>query len=159
LGVALSWTTSTAKHLIIIINFLLIAAFISRFYFDKVLSDLNESVKIKSEILKQNSKFESTYKDLQKKIAAINTISQSGVILSRLEEVTGLIPNGIKFNSMNYLGQTLTFRASAPNRELLDQLINNLQSLSYVKSLSIPSIERRTGNNPGIDANFILKLI
>jgi hypothetical protein len=155
----LSWVTSSAKHLIIIVNFLLIAAFISRFYFDKVLSDLNESVKIKSEILRQNSKFEKTYKELQRKLVAIDTLSEPQTIFPRLTEITSFIPNGVKFGSINYLSKTLTFTVISPNRELLNQLINNLKSLKYVKSLSIPSIERRMGLNSGIEAMFILKLI
>lgn len=159
LGAILSWTTSTAKHLIIIVNFLLIAAFISRFYFDKVLADLNDSVKIKSEILKQNADFEKTYNDIQKKIVAVQTLSKSATLLPRLKEIVSVIPPEVKLTSISYTGSSVTFEAAVPDKNVLNILINNLKSIKYVKEVVVPSVEKKSGNDPQINSFFTLKII
>jgi Tfp pilus assembly protein PilN len=123
------------------------------------LSDLNESVKIKSEILRQNSKFENTYKALQKKLTAIETLSNSETVLPQFNEIITLVPAGAKFTNLSYSLKTLTFSASFPNREVLNTLNQNLKSLKYLKSIAIPSVEKSAGPAPVINALFVLKFI
>lgn len=155
----MTWTTNTGKHLIIIVNFVLIAAFISRFYFDKVLSDLNDSIKVKAEILKQNSKFESDYNRIRNKIIAIKTLSGTEKVLSNLQDIISVTPDGVKFSSLTYTANTISFQASIPTKEVFNTLINNLKSMQFVKSINISRVEKQKGNDPGIDSFFILKTI
>ncbi len=159
LGTALKWLTSTAKHLIIVVNFLLIAAFISRFYFDKVLSDLNESIQIKSEILKQNSDFEKTYVDLQKKIKEISVLTGDEQLLTKFSELINVIPGEIKLTNFNYMDKNISFNAVSPSKQSLNIFLHNVKKLSFIKSISIPSIEKQSSNDTYISFFIVLKII
>lgn len=154
----LQWITNTGKHLIIVVNFILIVAFGSRFYFDKVLADLNESLKIKNEILKQNLAFENTYKKIQQKIANVKIYTLSELSLPYLSEIVNSVPNGTSLSGFDYSGRRISFSAIIPSKESLQQVIINLKSLKFVKNISVPNIGKKSGNDQEIKADFILDL-
>lgn len=149
LGRVLFWITNTGKHVIIIVNFLLIAAFISRFYFDRVLSDLNDSIKVKNEVLKQNAGFEKRFNATQKKIATVKTFLQMAKLpLAYLSEITGFIPDGVKLSNLTYVGgKNITLDAVIPSKESMNILMQNLNSSKYIKNFSIQNVERKNGKD------------
>lgn len=69
------------------------------------------------------------------------------------------VPNGVKFNNLNYKGDTISFQAQVPNRETLNILTGNLKSISFIKNVNIPLVEKKSGNDAVINTFFILKII
>jgi Tfp pilus assembly protein PilN len=156
----LFWITSTGKHIIIIVNFILIAAFLSRFYFDRVLSDLNESLKVKAEILKQMAPFEKKYVSVAKKISQIEKLKKGQALtLFDFEETLALIPPGIKLSSYKQIGKTISFSAHAASKDILKLLINNLKSASRVQTVNLKRVEKQSVKDQEINAAFEVLLI
>lgn len=130
-------------------NFLLIAAFISRFYFDRILSDLNDSIKVKNEVLKQNADFEKRFNSAQKKIATVKTFLKTAKIPSfYLAEIAGYIPDGVKLASLNYEnGKSITMSATVSSKELINTFMQNLNSSKYVKNFMVQNVARKNGKD------------
>ncbi len=151
--------TNTGKHVIIIVNFILIAAFISRFYFDKILSDLNESIKVKSEILQQNADFEKRFNKLSNKLTTIKLLSiNSTRPFQLLSEVISFMPEGVKLTNINFTGNNINFEANISSRETLNLLIQNLGSLDSVKNIDIASVIRKNGKDQTTNTRFVLNM-
>lgn len=151
--------TNTGKHVIIIVNFVLIAAFISRFYFDKILSDLNESINVKSEILQQNADFEKRFNRLSSKLTTIKLLSiNSAKPFQLLSEVISYMPEGVKLADINFTGSNISFEANIASRETLNLLIKNLSSLDSIKNIDIASVTRKNGKDQATYTKFVLNM-
>ncbi len=152
--------TATGKHVIIIVNFILIASFLSRFYFDRVLSDLNESIKVKSEIIKQNSSFEADYKTLQNKIEDIKKItSAQNRPIQIISELASLLPPGINLNSFALNNKEATFQARIDSEDSLTIFLSNLNSSKIIENVTIESIEKQNVKDQIMNASFKIIII
>lgn len=159
-GKVLLWVTATGKHVIIIVNFVLIAAFLSRFYFDRVLSDLNESVNVKSEIIKQNAGFEKKYIALQKKIKEIKKITTGqDRPLKIITELASLLPPGINLSNFSLKDNEVTFQANIDSDNSLKLFLSNLNSSKMVKSVEISGVEKKNIKDQVINASFQITTI
>lgn len=156
----LLWITSTGKHIIIIVNFLLIAAFASRFYFDRVLSDLNESIKVKEEIIKSQAPFEKKFKSLQKQLTDIKKISaDQEAPYATITELTALTPPNVKLSNFALSKKSLSFGALAPSKEVLKSFVDNLNTSKIFQNIEIKNVSKTSLKDQSIRAEFLVTLL
>lgn len=123
------------------------------------MADLNESLKIKNEILKQNIVFENNYKKIQQKIQNAGVFSLSNISLANLSAIIDSIPNGIILSNISYTGNKISFSATLPSKEIMKQMITNLNSLKFIKNINVPNVGKKSGNDQEIKADFIFDVV
>jgi len=109
--------------------------------------------------LKQNASFEKQYRNIQSRISAVKTLSREESVLPKLSKIVESVPSGIDFTSLNYSAGSLTFQVFIPNREQYQSFLFNLKSISFVKSVSVTSVEKTSGNDKGFQAMFKITII
>lgn len=159
IGKILLWVTSTGKKVIIMVNFLLICAFLSRFYFDRVLSDLNESIKIKQEIIKGNVQFEEEFRTLQKHLAQIGNLSANQEkSLAILKELFSAFSSGIRPSYLRFNPEDLSFSAKFFSYQQLRTFIQDLRNSKNIKTVVLKNVTKENIKNSQLEAEFNLQI-
>ncbi len=70
-GRLLKWALTVGRYIVIITELIVILAFLSRFKFDRDLTDLNEKVKQQQAIVQSSAQFEQKFRFLQKQLLYI----------------------------------------------------------------------------------------
>lgn len=154
-GRVLHWLLSTFRYLVITTEMIVISAFISRFYFDSRLADLNDEIKQKEDFVKAYSDFEKEFKRTQSKLAVFGSMTQDSTRVSPLlESVVTMLPNDLSLTQLSFTApQAVAIGGTSTSEESISQFIVNLQSLPEFESVELSGVESKA-NSPFI--NFTL---
>lgn len=86
-GRFLDWSLRYGRVIIILTEFIVIAAFISRFYFDRKLSDLHDQIKAMSNYVQSSQPVEKEFLNFQA------TLNEAGTVLGMRKNYANLITN------------------------------------------------------------------
>ena len=104
------------------------AAFLSRFYLDSRITNLNDEIKTKQATVEAFSSFEKDFRAIQFKLSiAKSIINQQPNVLSYLNNLTSHTPDEINFQNFSYAEKKLTVRALSPSEVTIAQLFANLK--------------------------------
>lgn len=146
IGKALNWLLGAGRIIVILTELIVIIAFLSRFWLDRQLTDLIEENKAKKSQVQASSKFETDYKNLQSRLAAIQALEQQKISPSTyIKESAKLLPAGVILsstildkNKMSFDGLSLNEAGLSGFMRLLeesDKFANvNLSGISLDKS-------------------------
>jgi len=99
-GKFLHWSVFYGRYVIILTEIVVILAFFLRFKVDSDISNTNDAIAGKKNIIGANLKFESVYRGVQ------NRLNQAGKIIVEppywqiMDQITAQIPEGIKITSL-----------------------------------------------------------
>ncbi len=148
LGKILKWTTSVGRVLVVMTEFVVILAFASRFYFDKKLNDMSETIDGKLAIIQNYSDTETQVRDILARQQAINNYLTNRInIAAKFTELGGIIPPGVTLDSMDLTGKNLSIRGSAGSEASYAQLLLALKSNGNLSKISLDnsSYDQTTG--------------
>jgi hypothetical protein len=147
------WLTTIGRWVIVVTEFIVIAAFISRFSLDRKNSDLSETVRQQQAILDSTKYFETEYASFQERLATIkeyyaNQPEYDQQLLSLMEST----PNNpvydtlsIQKNSTNEIIATASLFAF--NEDSIVDFISNLMLNPDIKTVEISKIEKKPKEN------------
>lgn len=141
LGKFLTWSLLYGRIIIILTEFIVIAAFISRFYFDLKLSDLKDAVEVKANFIENSQPIEKEFLRFQ------GTLDEAGKIIDQRRDqskvftnFSSLLPSDIFVKEMTLKDNTFTFSCQIATVPALNSLILNLTSTNKFNDLSIDDI-------------------
>lgn len=151
---AVKWITTVGRVVIVITEFVVIGAFLSRFWLDRTNADLSESIRQQKAILQSTGSFEKEYTSLQKRLKLISNFYQNQPeYQSKIITLTESTPLDITFDrlSLNKNLSTNEINASvslfAYNESSIIDFITNLISNPKISSVNIQSIEKKSRDN------------
>jgi Tfp pilus assembly protein PilN len=138
LGRALAWVLSTFRIIVIITEVVVMGAFLSRFWLDARVSDLNDEITEKRAIIEATTDFEEDFKSAQKRLGIFTAIaSEEFGAASTLETITSYIPNNVALVSYSFLQNKASVKGVSSSERAIAQFIANLESVEEFEKISI----------------------
>lgn len=156
-GRIVTWAVTYGRYIMIGTEVVVLLAFISRFSLDRKLTDLNDEISQKQDIILANQDFETQFRVVQSQILKIQSLEKTPTPMTdALNAVQILLPPDVHLSSLNIEPDKLTANAIAGTSIGFSSLINNLQSTTLFKSVDIGDIHRDPIN--GIQFQFTAAL-
>ncbi len=142
-GRIVSWAVTYGRYIMIGTEIIVLLAFISRFSLDRKLTDLNDEISQKQDIIEANVDFEQDFRDVQNKLSKIKELTSAPMpILDALTAIPSLLPAGVHLDSLDIAPDKLTANAVAGSAAGFSALIANLQSATIFKNVDIGDIRK-----------------
>lgn len=143
-----NWALTIGRAVVILTEFVALAAFLYRFVLDAQIIDLRDKIKGQSAIANAFAPAEKKFRNLQDRLALAKIKSAQGMDNYQFfTEVLAMAPNDVRFNSVSMLTDKLRIEANVQSVGAFSSFVANLKKNSLVKSVSIDKIENRTANS------------
>lgn len=140
-GRVLSWLLSTFRIIVILIEFVVMGAFLSRFWLDAKNSDLNDELKQKSALVQASSDFEQEFRSVQQKLATIKTLESLSTNFSEdSQKIASATPSDIFLVSSAKAEGNMSISGTSPSERSIAQLIANLESIEGYSEVSLSQL-------------------
>lgn len=142
----IDWITSVVRVVIILTEFFVVAAFLSRFWLDRQNSDLSEKIRQQKAILTSTASFEKEYIAFQDRLNVIADLDQHPNLDGALKSVFKSVSPGIYFTKLStdpqheLLETKISVRAYS-SQAVID-FVTNLILNKNIKKLTVSSIEK-----------------
>jgi hypothetical protein len=150
---AVKWLTTVGRYIIVFTELIVVVAFLSRFWLDRINSDLSEIVRQQKAILESTGSFETEYSQLQKRLNLVKGFYQNQPeYQSKIQTLTESTPLDITFNTL-VVGQNAASSVSADisfyayQESSIVNFITNLIVNPKISSVNIQTIEKKTREN------------
>lgn len=154
-GRILSWALSSFRVIVIITEMVVMLAFLSRFWLDARLTDLNELIKQKQTIISSQKDFEKEFRELQKRIAIFAALSKKEPKATTLiREISSRTPGGVLLSSLSIAEDKVLIRAIAESERSVAQFITNLESSDIYQSVILSGVD----SDPEIPNGLVFSL-
>ena len=140
-GKILKWALTIGRHIVIIVELMVILAFLSRFKFDRDLTDLSEKIKQQQAIVTSSAQFETQFRFLQKQLKTIQQLeSQQLVAEEILGEMASYLPLDVELSDLRVNGVKVSLNATALSEVGLGTFLRNLKTSPMFKNLSLSQV-------------------
>jgi Tfp pilus assembly protein PilN len=150
---ALRWLTTIGRYVIVFTELIVICAFLSRFWLDRINSDLSEVVRQQQAILNSTSNFETEYSELQQRLNVIKSFYQNQPeYQTKIQSLTDSTPLDITYTKLTLTQDptsttTANISFSAFQENSIVDFITNLIVNPQIASVNIQTIEKKTREN------------
>lgn len=151
-GKVLSWSLSTGRVIVILTELLVILAFLSRFWLDRTLTDLNDENAIKRKQIEASSKFETDFRIKQKQLATYKRILSEQIDAAGfVSEAASLLPEGVSLTNIA-VGDAgeVSLSGLALSEEGLAGFILGLQGSKKVSDVALSGLNLKTEGGQGL---------
>jgi len=159
------WLTTVGRWVIVLTEFIVVSAFISRFWLDRKNSDLSETIRQQQAILETTQYFEGEFNSFQQRLNFISDFYKNNQQYD--QKITTLInstPTDLVYQRISFekedSGKNLSATASliAFSEKSLILFINNLTLNPNIESIKINQIEKKQQeNNYSISVSVVFK--
>lgn len=155
-GKLLKWVLTVGRWIVIVTELVVVLAFLSRFKFDRDLTDLNERVKQQQAIITASAQFEEEFRLLQKRLLTISelkrTLSEPELIITELSD---LIPPDVLLDELSVSKNQINLTAVALSENGLAGFLNNLKNSPRFEKLIITGAS--SGLKEGVGISFEIR--
>jgi len=142
-GRIMDWIATFGRYIMVLTEVVVLGAFISRFALDRKLTDLNEEIAQKQEILEVNQDLEQRIRSIQQQLLETKTVmaSQSTPVLS-LAALQRIIPMGTFIQTCNLQNTRISLDLTSLSVESFNQFLVNLSATRELTSIQINDIAK-----------------
>lgn len=147
-GKILKWATTVGRVLVVLTEFVVLLAFVSRFYFDKKLDDLGEVITQKEAQIMAYEDVEAEMRKVLAKQRSVEMLQNGGLdFVSKVENLTQAIPMGTVLESFSLSKSGLTILGKAQSEYEFAQFVYGIKKMPKVKIISLgeTSFDQTTG--------------
>ncbi len=142
LGLVLNWIKISGRTIIVLTEFAVILAFGSRFWFDKTLNDLKETVDQKQSVVRSYESVETKMRDTLAREAVVSgSLGGSARINILVEDLVVATPIDVFFENISCIGSLVAIRGRAGSELGLSGLLANLTKNPKVGQVSLSEIK------------------
>ena len=155
LGKLVQWAVDIGRWIVVLTEFVVICAFLSRFYFDTKLANLFDEVKQKQAIVNSASSFEENFRTVQDKIKIIKgMLAEERKPSATIAEISQFLPLDTFLTSINLDSEKLSLSGYCLSERSLNVFLSQLVSKSSLKEVSLNSVSSSKDDSPGITFNI-----
>lgn len=157
-GRVLKWLLSTFRVIVVVIEVVVMGAFLSRFWLDARSADLNDQIRQRQGTIESFVNFEKRFREIQAKIEIFAaTTPQERQALPKIEVVTSLMPADVILDSVILMSDSIQLRAIAFTEESIAQYLVNLGASGEFEKVELQ--EASTGDDNSITFNIKVTLL
>lgn len=140
-GKFLKWVLTVGRYIVVVTEFIVILAFLSRFKLDRDLTNLHEDIRQKQAIIKSSAIFEKRFRFLQKRLSTIEGLEKTQIEADAiLAELASLTPIDVYLSNFAVSGKVVSLTATALSESGLATLLNNLKRSSRFTNISVSQL-------------------
>lgn len=146
LGRIMKWALTSFRFIVIVVEFIVIAGFLFRFYLDVQINSLDDEINQKSALISSKSVFEKDFRDVQQKAAIYAQITSEGNQPDAvLQEVVRSLPSDTQIISFSKESSSINITAATLNETSISAFIANLEDKEGMQSVSLIEISSTSG--------------
>jgi|WetSurSiteA1Bulk_404760.scaffolds.fasta_scaffold02073_6 Tfp pilus assembly protein PilN len=156
-GRILTWALSGFRVIVIAVELIVMAAFLSRFWLDAKINDLNDVIRQKQALISSQGEFEKKFRDIQTRITIFSGAkAMASTPSTELEKIAAFLPMDVALSSFTFNEGKVQIKGVAGSEISVAQLMANLEGTKQYKEVLLTSV----GNDPKNEAmiTFILDL-
>lgn len=127
-GRVLRWTLSTFRIIVILVEMVVMGAFLSRFWLDAKNSDLNELIEQKVAVISAYQDVEKEFNLIRKKINIFSEIVKEPLKSEEIRVITSYLPPDVSLISISLDKDSVQVRGISGSEQSISQFIVNLKS-------------------------------
>jgi Tfp pilus assembly protein PilN len=155
-GKLVKWSISVGRWIVVLTEFIVICAFLSRFYFDTQLANLFDDIKQKKAIVASAATFEENFRSTQDKIKIIkDLLSDDKKPSSLIKVVSQSLPLDVTLTKIVIEEDKLVVDGYSFSENGLKVFLSELLKKPGFASVSLSEISSRPENQPGIEFSVI----
>ncbi len=146
LGKTLSWVLSIGRTIVIFTELVVIIAFLSRFWLDRMHTDLIGQNNTKKTQIQASGQFEKDFRSAQLRLAAYQALESSRLSPAKLiKDVSPLLPIDVTLTEFSINKGKLDVRGTALSEAGLAGFIKALENSGKYKDIKLGDISLQTG--------------
>lgn len=147
-GKFINWALSVGKYVIIGTELVVVAAFLSRFKFDRDLANLYEEIRQKQAIVEANQEFEREFRFLQARLTLAQELQVNQQQYSELiDELAAQMPPDVSLKDISLQEGSVKLTANALSEVGLETFLNNLGSCGKFEQINLTDVSSGSKNN------------
>ncbi len=140
-GRFLKWAISTGRYILILVELVVIIAFLSRFKLDKDMSDLSDNIAGKKAVLDAAYSSEQNFRFTQSRLSAAGTMLSSQIGAKRiLETMTSYVPPQVNLTKLDLQPNLVTVSGQASTKDGLAILLARMTADRNWKSIDLSEV-------------------
>jgi len=151
-GKFLNWALTTGRYLVVMTELVVILAFLSRFWFDRALTDLRE-LRFQKEVTVDGFKdFEKKFLFTQSRLKFVRQTVDSSLHADReLAIINELSPKGVNYNQVQIEQDRTALSGFATSALDFSFLLSGLESQEIFSEISVKLLKLSLTRKPGFD--------
>ncbi len=149
LGQVLQWSLSVGRYIVMFVELIVVLSFATRFYLDRQITDLNQSISQKQAIVESYAGFEAEFRRVQTKIADYQQVAQQENIVEVFPSLSQVVPSGVELTELVIYPDRVSLAGTALSQRSLNLLINNLQLSPDFTNVVVNTIESQSTSGSG----------
>lgn len=142
-GRLITWATTYGRYIMITTEIVVLLAFISRFSLDRKLTDLNEEISQKQDIITANLEFENDIRSLQDRIKGIKTrIGEQSATAEIITDIQRSLPPDVFFETLEVSSEKISGKTVAGTTGGFSQFLANITSNTKFSSIEVGEIKK-----------------
>lgn len=153
-GKLIKWAVNVGRWVVVFTEFIVICAFLSRFYFDTKLANYFDDLKQKKAMVDSALIFEEKFRQIQEKTKIVKNILASERKPSFiLESVNAFLPMDVFLTEIEINKNKLTLSGFCLSENGINLFLNNLINHPQLSNVSINNISGKKESGTGITFN------
>lgn len=137
-GRIINWLLSTFRVIVIVVEFVVMGAFLSRFWLDAKNSDVTDELRERQFVVEATQSIENEMNLFSDKVYQLETLSKANTtVIDFISLLPTLVPPEIKLINLEIYNKNALLSGSATDENFVNQFLANLKSHSSVKSASV----------------------
>ncbi len=158
LGRFLVWALSTGRLVVVLTELVVIGAFVSRFWFDRKLSDLRQVRMQRTAAVAAMDDVRAKWERFQFLAEEINQANGSNFdAAERLAKIQSLTSAGVEFKAIDIGSQSATLRGYVPASDVFSRLFSKLKAEKNYAGVEVGKLELSASRPPGFDFEIEVK--
>jgi Tfp pilus assembly protein PilN len=154
-GKLVNWAVSIGRWIVVLTEFIVICAFLSRFYFDTQLANLFDELKQKKAIVASAASFEDNFRQIQERTNTVKALlAKEKKPSTMVAEISKLLPTEVTLNKILITEDELKITGYSFTESGLKYFMIGLVSHPQLKEVSIGEVSSRKEGLPGISFNI-----
>mgnify|MGYP006419764343 CR=1 FL=1 len=149
IGRSLKWALSAGRYIVMFTELIVVLSFVTRFYLDRQITDLNREIFQKESVIQSYGDFEQEVRDIQERLSQYEQIEQEGNIVDTFPLLAEVIPTGIELEELVIYPDRVALKGTVLSQKSLNVLINNLQISPDFNNIVVSTIESEGNKNSG----------
>lgn len=151
IGKTLRWSLFVGRYIVIFVELFVILSFAARFSLDRQVTDLNDQLFQKQQVINSYGDLESTIRLAQYKIDQYQQIDQQANLSEVFPTLSRITPSGVTMEELVIKPTSINMAGRAVSQSALNILISNLQLSSQFHTVSVERIEVGDSQEAGFD--------
>lgn len=159
LGRIMKWALTSFRFIVIVVEFIVIAGFLLRFWLDVQISDLEDEITQKSALISSKSSFEKEFRAVQTKLTLLKEITaEDNISLPLFRLVTESLPVDTQLTVFTRKADLILISGATLNEDSIASFISNLEAKEKVNNVTLQQIST-SDSGPLIEFSLEVELI